>query len=194
MLWNRFLCTHSSLQWRHNKRDGVSNHQRLYGLLSRLFRRRSKQTSKFRVTGLCEGNSPVTGEFPSQKDSNAENVSIWWRHHVQTLWIDNDGPCGLTKVCFGNVQVKCMFMFCEKQKRLRCLPTSLCPGHEGIPQSEICFHNQIIENGLTHCGLYWRYMATRILVNFCSGNGLLPGGTNPLPEPMLINRQWGPVV
>ena len=33
------------------------------------------------VTGLCEGNSPVTGEFPAQRTSNAENVSIWWRHH-----------------------------------------------------------------------------------------------------------------
>ena len=33
-------------------------------LLSRLFRRRSKKTSKLRFTGLCEGNSPVTGEFP----------------------------------------------------------------------------------------------------------------------------------
>ena len=30
---------------------------------------------------LCNGNSPVTGEFPTQRDSNAENVSIWWRHH-----------------------------------------------------------------------------------------------------------------
>ena len=29
---------------------------------------------------LC-GVSPVTGEFPAQKASNAENVSIWWRHH-----------------------------------------------------------------------------------------------------------------
>ena len=47
-------------------------------------RRRSKKTSKLRVTGLCEGNSPVTGEFPAQKDSNAENVFIWWRHHVPT--------------------------------------------------------------------------------------------------------------
>ena len=46
-----------------------------------LFRRRSKKTSKLRVTGLCEGNSPVTGEFPAQRASNAENVSIWWRHH-----------------------------------------------------------------------------------------------------------------
>ena len=26
-------------------------------------------------------NSPVTGEFPAQKASNAENASIWWRHH-----------------------------------------------------------------------------------------------------------------
>ena len=42
---------------------------------------RSKKTSKPCDTGLCEGNSPVTGEFPSQKASNAENVSIWWRHH-----------------------------------------------------------------------------------------------------------------
>ena len=28
------------------------------------------------------GNSMVTGEFPAQRDSNAENVSIWWRHHA----------------------------------------------------------------------------------------------------------------
>ena len=26
---------------------------------------------------LCEGNSPVTGEFPAQRDSDAEKVSIW---------------------------------------------------------------------------------------------------------------------
>ena len=34
------------------------------------------------VTGLCAGNLPVTGEFPAQMASNAENVSIEWRHHV----------------------------------------------------------------------------------------------------------------
>ena len=46
-------------------------------------RRRSKKTSKLRVTGLGEGDSPVTGEFAAQRaTSNAENVSIWWRHHV----------------------------------------------------------------------------------------------------------------
>ena len=46
-------------------------------------RRRSKnKTWKLRVTGLCEGNSPVTGEFPSQMASDAENVFTWWRHHA----------------------------------------------------------------------------------------------------------------
>ena len=71
-----------SLQWRHNGCDSVSNHQPHDCLLNRLYRRRSKKTSKLRVTGLCAGNSPVTGEFPAQMAGNAENVSIWWRHHV----------------------------------------------------------------------------------------------------------------
>ena len=70
-----------SLRWRHNGRDSVSNHQNHHCLLNRLFRRRSKKTSKLRVTGLCVGNSPGTGEFPAQMACNAENVSIWWRHH-----------------------------------------------------------------------------------------------------------------
>ena len=71
------------LQWRHNGRDSVSNHQPNDCLLNRLFRRRSKKTSKLRVTGLCVGNSPGTGEFPVQMASYAENVSIWWRHRVK---------------------------------------------------------------------------------------------------------------
>ena len=70
------------LQWRHNGRDGISNHQPQDCLLNSLFRRRSMKASKFRVTGLCAGNSPGTGEFPAQMASNAENVSIWWHHHV----------------------------------------------------------------------------------------------------------------
>ena len=71
----------TALRWRHNGRDTVSNHQPHDCLLNRLFRRRSKKTSKLRVTGLCAGNSPGTGEFPAQMASNAENVSIWRRHH-----------------------------------------------------------------------------------------------------------------
>ena len=69
----------------------VSNHQPHDCLLNRLFKYRSKKTSLFKyrskktstlcVSGLCAGNSPVTGEFPTQRASNAENVSIWWRHN-----------------------------------------------------------------------------------------------------------------
>ena len=75
------LCISRTLRWRHNDHAGVSNHQPHGCLLNRLFRRKSKKTSKLRVTGLCVGNSPGTGEFPAQMASYAENVSIWWRHH-----------------------------------------------------------------------------------------------------------------
>ena len=75
----------ASLRWRHNGRNSVSNHQPRECLLSRLFGRRSKKTSKLRVTGLCAGNSPGTGEFPAQRTSNTENVSIWWRHHASMI-------------------------------------------------------------------------------------------------------------
>ena len=63
-----------TLHWRHHEHDGVSP------LATRQFTQpfiqaQMKENIKVRITGLCEGNSPVTG------DSNAENVSIWWRHH-----------------------------------------------------------------------------------------------------------------
>ena len=66
----------SALQWRPNGSDSVSNQQSQYFLLNRLFRRRWKETSKPRVTGLCAGNSPGTGELCSHY------VSIWWRHRA----------------------------------------------------------------------------------------------------------------
>ena len=84
----RAYINFDSLQWSHNGHDSVSNHQSHDCLLNRLFRRRSKKTSKLRVTGLCVGNSPGTGEFPAQMASNAENVSIWWRHHVK-IWFSH---------------------------------------------------------------------------------------------------------
>ena len=72
---------HHPLQWPHNERGGVSNHQPHDCLLKCSFRCRSTKTSKLHITDLCEGNSPFTGEFPAQRASNAEIVSIWWRHH-----------------------------------------------------------------------------------------------------------------
>ena len=98
----RFLHARTAecaLQWRHNGRDTTPNHQPHDCLLKRLFRRRSKKTSKLRVTGLCAGNSPGIGEFPAQMASDARNVSIWWRHHgMQTF----------------NAASKCTVFYCRR--------------------------------------------------------------------------------
>ena len=101
------LSGYSTLFWRHNEHDGVSNHQPHDCLLDRLFKPRLKKKSKPRVTGLCAGHPPVTGEFPAQRASDPENVSIWWRHHadlqaccwpfieVKVVWI-----CGMDELLF----------------------------------------------------------------------------------------------
>ena len=69
------------LQWRHNGRDGVSNHKCDYCLLNRLFKCRSKKTSKFRVTGLCAGHSPykkpVTRKMFPFDDVIMSNTGHW---------------------------------------------------------------------------------------------------------------------
>ena len=90
-MYSLCYCT-TALQWRHNGRDGVSNHQPHDCLLNRLFGRRSKKTSKLRVTGLCAGKTPGTGEVPAQLASNAKNVSILMTSswYVVLCYI---GPC-----------------------------------------------------------------------------------------------------
>ena len=81
----------STLQWRHNEHDA-------WRLFTRWFRRRSKKTSKLHVTRLCEGNSPVAGEFSAhkgpvmQKTFPFDNVIMW---HVsgrgRDLWDASTG-------------------------------------------------------------------------------------------------------
>ena len=81
--------TDKPLQWRHNERDGVSNHRCLGYFLNRLFRRRSKKTSKFRVTGLCEGNSPVTSEFPeSIPKVNESPLSYMGNRLIESIYLE----------------------------------------------------------------------------------------------------------
>ena len=97
-LWNilstlpGFVQVYLSLQWRHNDGDGVSNHRRIHYLLNRLFRSKSKKTSKLRGTGLCKGNSPVTGEFITQRATSGKclhlmtsHVTLNWRHMCFTM-------------------------------------------------------------------------------------------------------------
>ena len=99
--WNSNQYT--TLQWRHTERDGVSNHQPDDCLLNRLCRHRTKKTSKLCVTDLCEGNSRVTGEFPTQRASNAENVFSWWRHMILLIHINalENVVCRIAAILLG---------------------------------------------------------------------------------------------
>ena len=82
-----------SLQWHQNGRYGISikwgiphyndfrmdvrlSQQQLDSLFNYLLKLASKKASIPGLWGLCEGNLPVTGGFPSQRTSNAESVCM----------------------------------------------------------------------------------------------------------------------
>ena len=75
-----------ALQLRHNGLDGVSNHQPHYCVYSAVYSC-ADQRKHHSSASLAFGNSPGTGEFPAQMASNAENASIWWRHHGKLCFI-----------------------------------------------------------------------------------------------------------
>ena len=85
-----YLCQLLSLRWRHNDHAGVSNHQPHGCLLNRLFRCKSKKTSKLRVTGLCAGK--FTGDrWISRTNGQLRGkcfhlmTSSWWTHQLETF-------------------------------------------------------------------------------------------------------------
>ena len=75
--WSR-----TTLHWRHNDHDGLSNPKPASRLFTQPFiQTQIKENTKApRHWPLC-GEFTGTGEFPAQMASYAENVSIWWRHH-----------------------------------------------------------------------------------------------------------------
>ena len=94
--------------------------QHLDCLLNHLFRRRSSKTSKLCITGLCEGNSPVTNEYPTQRASNKENVFIWciaaqwcllicWSHLCRSLSVSQYSESVLAHIFSSFVCVKFLF-------------------------------------------------------------------------------------
>ena len=66
-----------------------ANHRRLNWLLNRLFRRRSKKTSKLRVTELCEGKSPITGEFPHKGPVRQKSFRLVTSSWTSLAWYVN---------------------------------------------------------------------------------------------------------
>ena len=90
--------TYLALQWRHNDHDGVSNHQPHGCLLNRLFRRRSKKTSKLRVTGICVGNSP--GPVNSPHKGPVTRKMFPFDDDIKRKCTQSSSfPCGVTKSC-----------------------------------------------------------------------------------------------
>ena len=77
------------LQWRHNGRNGVSNH------------RRSKKTSKSPVAGFCERNPPV--DSPHKRPVTRKMITF---HHV-IIW----HVSSLTALCLWRNEVtKCSIL------------------------------------------------------------------------------------
>ena len=71
-----------SLLWRHNGRDGVSNHRPVYSTVySNAHQRYMKAPRHWPLWGEFTGDRWIR----TQMASNAENVSIWWRHHVLSI-------------------------------------------------------------------------------------------------------------
>ena len=78
-----YWSSSNALLWRHNEHDSVSNHQPRGCLLNRFIQTPIKENIKApRHWPLC-GEFTGTGEFPTQRSSYAEKVSIWWRHHAE---------------------------------------------------------------------------------------------------------------
>ena len=94
---------HNATYMRHyNEHDGVSNHQPHHCLLKHLFRCRSKKTSKLPVTGLCEGNPPVSGRFHPHKGPVTRKI-----FHLMTssCWKDCLGAVSIRKTVLPGMAI-----------------------------------------------------------------------------------------
>ena len=96
----------------------ASNHQPSDYLLNRFFKAQMEENIKAPRHWPLGGNSPVTGEFPAQKASNAENVSIWLCHHVSSCACDPaiDWPMNLTVLPNIKHRSICLYRYCSNDE------------------------------------------------------------------------------
>ena len=112
-----------------------------------------RKTSKLCGTGLFEGNSPVTGEFPAQRASDAENVSIWWRHHVFTKLYITD------KLCFFSDGFWSGFI-CYQSHSTRIIIKSV---HASIASSKLNDAGWLREGSIRKMQTAWCHFSMKIL-------------------------------
>ena len=145
---------------------------------------RAKETSKLSVTGLCAGNSPVTGEFPAQKASNAENVSISWRHHdISDSPQLNCGSRWSAKIGSKNIRISC-------RGQMHPAPKTTAwsfgkPPNRTILTSGESYGNLSVQEtvGVTKCYILWFSLQWH-------HNGH-DGVSNHQPHHCLLNRSFG---
>ena len=65
--------------------QGISNHWQLYCLFNIFIRPTLKKTSKLCISGLLWGESNNDWWIPLKNSSNAESVSMSWRHHAMVV-------------------------------------------------------------------------------------------------------------
>ena len=100
-----------ALHWRHNERDGISNHQPHDCLLNHLFRRKSKKKSKLTSLAFVRGihwwvmNSPQKGPvtrkmFPFDDIIMVKCVLIQSSNHNQQCITNQSSVCILNFICY----------------------------------------------------------------------------------------------
>ena len=135
------LKTHyGDVKWRH----GVSNFRSIESLFKTVFGMTTEKHQRSLLRFLCERNPPVTGESPTplQRDSNAENISIWfwWCHNVSQYSREDD-------ILGVSCESRFWFMF-----------TMNCAISLSI---ELCYtirsrYNTVHNNGILLIALQWR--------------------------------------
>ena len=129
------------------------------------------------VTGPLCGEFTVTNKFPTQGQVMRSFFFICARRNG---WVNN-GDAGDLRGHSAHYDVTVMEMSFAKFRsflfRLQWVKAV------GIWNSLI--QRELMRLLLTHYGIA-SHMPTKIWVNIGSGNGLLPDGINPLPQPMMI--------
>ena len=166
-----------------------SNHQPDDCLLNRLFKVQINEKLKAPRDWPLRGNSPVTDEFPAQRASSAENVSIWWRHH----------PLINCRVCYWKVTDQ-RIQSVGSRSRYHIFEIDNCPRHMhwwkshiwwtrfiGILSSKAIDNNFIVSN-FNYCRLICYFTSHNIMT---SSNGNIFCDTGPLCG-VFTGHQWIP--
>ena len=138
-----------------NDCHGILNYQSIECLFNHLFRLKTKEHQRSALLALCGGNPPLTSGFPSQRASNTENVSIWWRHNVLICSIKISPGMGVVKISL-----------CIHTGHTLSKPDKLL--HFQLPNIQLCYKHSL------KCNSILKY---QINATFCSIKSSMHSGT-----------------